>query len=214
MGWLGLRCYAIALSLLLFPAFILRHRRPRPHLVEQPREPTAVRTRAESWRANQTWVAPAPAVSPTQAPSPTVEPTQAPTQATTQAPTQATTQAPTQAPACFVHDVKPCANGEGVAGLFRRLQWGIALAVKYGCSYVCNPSAWQTGGHGTGNVGHLFGCEEGKVLDEPGRMVSRNYIKGLWAEVCASLKGFEVRRRRSPGSAAWRAQHLPLSPRL
>ena len=154
MGRLGLRCYAVALTLLLFPAGVLRHGLwHRLQLVEEPREGKAVRTGAKTrWANRTTWAAKPP------------EP-------------QATT--------CFVHDVSPCANGEGVAGLFRRLQWGIALAVKYGCTYVCNPSAWQTGGHGTGNVGHLFGCEQGKVLDEPGRMVSTAYIKGLLAEACA-----------------------------
>ena len=48
-------------------------------------------------------------------------------------------------PMCFLHNVRPCKQGEGIGGLFRRMEWILAIAAKFGCSYVCNVDDWPTG---------------------------------------------------------------------
>eukprot|EP00435_Cladocopium_sp_Y103_P027944 s531_g6.t3 len=79
---------------------------------------------------------------------------------------------------CFVRIAHPCSNGEGLGGLFRRMEWVIAIAERYHCAYVCNEADWPTGGHGTGNVGHLFGCSQ-HVIGDGSRMVAAAAVEGL-----------------------------------
>ena len=185
---------------------------------------------------------------------------------------------PSSASKCFLHNVRPCKQGEGIGGLFRRMEWILAIAAKFGCSYVCNVDDWPTGveknrmpkksmvkhrwnngetlvkqgwnkgetmvkqgwnkgetmvkqgwntgetrvkqwwnkgetmvgcitflfwggwggmspcqlrvvyifcinslpwGHGTGKVGHLFGCERDRVIGHPSKIVAQTAIKGL-----------------------------------
>ncbi|CAJ1449572.1 unnamed protein product [Effrenium voratum] len=95
-------------------------------------------------------------------------------------PTSASNLEPTEdnrsVPRCWLYNEKPCPNGEGVGGMFRRIEFIIALAEKYGCAYVCNPQDWETGGHATGNVGSLFGCRKDGVVGDAKRIASRKAI--------------------------------------
>lgn len=83
-----------------------------------------------------------------------------------------------EASPCFVRTGHVCSHGEGIGGLFRRMEWVIAIATRYHCAYVCHEADWPTGGHGTGNVGHLFGCSS-NVTGDPSRVVAATAIKGL-----------------------------------
>ena len=46
---------------------------------------------------------------------------------------------------CFVRTSHVCQHGEGLGGLFRRMEWVIAIATRYHCAYVCNEADWPTG---------------------------------------------------------------------
>ena len=53
-----------------------------------------------------------------------------------------------------------------------------ALAQTHGCSYVCNPSHWETSGHSTGNVGFMFGCiSETSVRGSEQYIASKESVK-------------------------------------
>ena len=53
---------------------------------------------------------------------------------------------------CFLHNVRPCKQGEGIGGLFRRMEWILAIAAKFGCSYVCNVDDWPAGPEDTTRI--------------------------------------------------------------
>ena len=83
----------------------------------------------------------------------------------------------THVPPCFLYNEKPCHNGEGIGGMFRRMEWILVLSQKYRCKYVCNPGDWETGGHSTGNVGALFGCARDRVWGNSTLIASRSALK-------------------------------------
>ena len=89
----------------------------------------------------------------------------------------------TLAPPCFIYSERPCQNGEGIGGMFRRMEWLLVLSQKYGCAYVCNPKDWETGGHSTGNVGMLFGCSRDGIVGNSTLIASTSVLKSQGATV-------------------------------
>ena len=53
----------------------------------------------------------------------------------------------------------------------------IELAVKYNLTYVCQPDEFETGGHATGNLGHLFGCDSNSTAH--GHMAAYDDVSAL-----------------------------------
>ncbi|CAE7904726.1 unnamed protein product, partial [Symbiodinium microadriaticum] len=118
-------------------------------------------------------------------------------------------------PPCFVYNARPCHNGEGIGGMFRRMEWILVLSSRYSCKYVCNTGDWETGGHSTGNVGALFGCTKDRVKGNASLIASSSILKEARL-VTASLqsdKSSEHVVRVKNGQALFRGTAHRLSPR-
>ena len=116
---------------------------------------------------------------------------------------------------CFVYNARPCHNGEGIGGMFRRMEWILVLSSKYSCKYVCNTGDWETGGHSTGNVGALFGCTKDRVKGNASLIASRSILNEARL-VTASLQSDKSSKhvvRVKNGQALFRGTAHQLSPR-
>ncbi|CAE7804025.1 sodA, partial [Symbiodinium sp. CCMP2456] len=118
-------------------------------------------------------------------------------------------------PPCFVYNARPCHNGEGIGGMFRRMEWILVLSSKYSCKYVCSTGDWETGGHSTGNVGALFGCTKDRVKGNASLIASRSILNEARL-VTASLQSDKSSKhvvRVKNGQALFRGTAHQLSPR-
>ncbi|CAE8597626.1 unnamed protein product [Polarella glacialis] len=83
-------------------------------------------------------------------------------------------------PRCYLK-MPFCRPWEGFAGTIRANQHVLAVAVKYGCAYVCgNKSSWATASHSTGTIDDLFGCRKGGVsVGSPALIASESSVQRL-----------------------------------
>lgn len=64
-----------------------------------------------------------------------------------------------QKPESFILHRPPCSMGHGLGTILHTIRVITDIAVSQNLGLVCQPAEWETGGHGTGNMGYLFGCK-------------------------------------------------------
>eukprot|EP00440_Ansanella_granifera_P026717 gb/GFBE01029014.1/.p1 GENE.gb/GFBE01029014.1/~~gb/GFBE01029014.1/.p1 ORF type:complete len:377 (+),score=83.41 gb/GFBE01029014.1/:1-1131(+) len=79
---------------------------------------------------------------------------------------------------CYITH-KACPSNEGIGSLTMRLHPLLNIAERFNLTYVCQEDDFKTGGHATGNMGYLFGCDgQGKSVGD--NIANFNHLpKGL-----------------------------------